>query len=340
MIISNNKNKWGVGLAAAGGEEAGLALPRRPGARLRRARVGPAGNLERIPGCAAAAAAAARGCACERASGRAGECAGIGSRGVEAGRPRLPDASATRSILAPGASGRAEEAEAERLSRAEARARTLRAQRCSAPGRPDRGRGTPLARPLVRSRGKAHRQPAPPPPVLGRPRGRGGQGALPAWADRLPRTPHDGASRPPGGADLPPPPPPRPAGQAGPGRASPRVFVGSAEGKPRSSAASLAPGPARGGPFPAALPSTRSPAGAPPRGPGGPCGRRRASPALPCGRSAPRGARPDAGDARRPGPLRVPRGFPSQPQGASWGVEVKGSSHRNSQFTPRFGGGA
>lgn len=43
----------------------------------------------------------------ERACGRAASALGIGSRGVEAGRLRLPDASATRSIQAPGASGRA-----------------------------------------------------------------------------------------------------------------------------------------------------------------------------------------------------------------------------------------
>lgn len=42
----------------------------------------------------------------ERAGGRA-SAPSIGSRGVEAGRLRLPDASATRSIQAPGASGRA-----------------------------------------------------------------------------------------------------------------------------------------------------------------------------------------------------------------------------------------
>lgn len=69
---------------------------------------GGARNLERIPGCAAAAAAAeaARGCACELVSRRA-SAPGIGSGGVEAGRLRLPDASATRSIQAPGASGQA-----------------------------------------------------------------------------------------------------------------------------------------------------------------------------------------------------------------------------------------
>lgn len=44
----------------------------------------------------------------ERAGGRA-SAPSIGSRGVEAGRLRLPDASATRSIQAPGASERASE---------------------------------------------------------------------------------------------------------------------------------------------------------------------------------------------------------------------------------------
>lgn len=66
-----------AGIKGAGGWG---CSPRGPLASLRRARAGGAGNLERIPGRAAAAAAAARGCACEQTSGRAGECAGYWQR--------------------------------------------------------------------------------------------------------------------------------------------------------------------------------------------------------------------------------------------------------------------
>lgn len=87
----------------------------------------------------------------ERAGGRA-SAPSIGSRGVEAGRLRLPDASATRSIQAPGASerasGRAEEGEAEPLSPGRGSGRdpasaARRSARSPGPG----PRGTRLARP-------------------------------------------------------------------------------------------------------------------------------------------------------------------------------------------------
>ncbi|XP_034879148.1 translation initiation factor IF-2-like [Mirounga leonina] len=164
--------------------------------------------------------------------------------------------------------------------------------RGAAPRRRDRGRGSPLARSLVRPRGRARRQPGktkqtrtqlsplprPRPPSApglssaaaascgasaGPRRCRGcagpvtraaaGRGLFPAWGG-LGDPPHDGASRPLRGANLPPPPAlaPRRPGRAR--RGSPRVFVGSAVGKPRSSAPSLAPGPGSGGTSPPALP--------------------------------------------------------------------------------------
>lgn len=155
-------------LASRGPEEAGTAvsIPRnqRGGGRGRRrgpgARAGGAGNLERIPGRAAAAAARAGARVSERGSGRA-SAPGIGSGGVEAGRLRLPDASATRSIQAPGASeragGREEEGEAEPLSPSRGAGRDPAS---AAPGRPDRGRGGPRSPGhLVRPRGRARSQP-------------------------------------------------------------------------------------------------------------------------------------------------------------------------------------
>lgn len=129
----------------------------------------------------------------------------------------------------------------------------------------------------------------------------------------------------------------RPAAQAGLGRGSPRVFVGSAVGKPRSSVPSLAPGPGSGGTSPAALPLRPLPVSLslsaagprPVRAARGPIVPRR--PGRPLresegcgGRCSLRGRRLaervwHEGGTRCLAPLRIPGGVLSQPQRASWG---------------------
>lgn len=141
-----------------------------------------------------------------RASERASRRAGGRVRRVLAaerwrlgGSDSLTPARPDQSRLRERAGGReeAEAGEAERLSPGRGAGRDPAS---AAPGPPDRGRGTPLARPLVRPRGRARRQPGKTKQTrsrrspLPRPRrplgalhpagagaGRDGEGGLPAW---------------------------------------------------------------------------------------------------------------------------------------------------------------
>lgn len=183
-------------------------MARGPRAALRRAALAPAGR-----GIWRGSLVARRRRAGARASERASRRAGGRVRRVLAaeewrlgGSDSLTPARPDQSRLRERAGGREEEGEAEWLSPGRGAGRDPAS---AAPGPPDRGRGTPLARPLVRPRGRARRQPgktkqtrtqlSPPPrprPPLGAldpagaGAGRDGDGALLAWGGPgIPPTP-------------------------------------------------------------------------------------------------------------------------------------------------------